>query len=126
MAYLIIGTSSFARFSYSECGLRSLRSLTHMGVMRQGVNVTDNIIYAKWLRARAAHNTGNQLWQCRNIHKNPLSIAPSLPPSLPSCPPAGLPACLLAGLPTDPPTYLYLQYLPTQFHRDLPMLYEIL
>ncbi len=33
-------TSSFARFSYSECGLRSLRSLTHMGVMRQGGNVT--------------------------------------------------------------------------------------
>ncbi len=33
-------TSSFARFSYSECGLCSLRSLTHMGVMRQGGNVT--------------------------------------------------------------------------------------
>ncbi len=36
-AYLL--TSSFARFNYSECGLRSLRSLTHMGVMRQGGNV---------------------------------------------------------------------------------------
>ncbi len=36
-------TSSFARFSYSECGLRSLRSLTHMGMMRQGGNVTDKI-----------------------------------------------------------------------------------
>ncbi len=34
---LYIYTSSFARFSYSECGLRSL---THMGVMRQGGNVT--------------------------------------------------------------------------------------
>ncbi len=30
----------FARFSYFECGLRLLRSLTHMGVMRQGGNVT--------------------------------------------------------------------------------------
>ncbi len=33
-------TSSFARFSYSECGLSSLRSLTHMGMMRQGGIVT--------------------------------------------------------------------------------------
>ncbi len=28
------GRDELASFSYSECGLRSLRSLTHMGVMR--------------------------------------------------------------------------------------------
>ncbi len=46
----------------------------------------------------------------------------SLPPYLP----ARLLACLPAGRPADQPTYLpiptvttYLQYLPTQFHREL-------
>ncbi len=33
----ITGRDELARFSYCECGLRSL---THMGVMRQGGNVT--------------------------------------------------------------------------------------
>ncbi len=33
----LIYTSSFARFRYSK---RGFRSLTHMGVMRQGGNVT--------------------------------------------------------------------------------------
>ncbi len=70
-----ISTSSFARFSYSECKLRSLRSLTHMGMMRQGGDSCDNIVNGS---ARAAHNTGN-LWQCCNFHKN---HHPSLPPSL--------------------------------------------
>ncbi len=37
-------TSRFTRFSYSECGLRSLRSLTHMGVMKQGGNVTEFVL----------------------------------------------------------------------------------
>ncbi len=76
------------------------------------------ITYTKWLKARGAHKTGN-LWQCCNFHKN---LHPSLPPSLP----ASLPACWSAGRPTDPPTYLYLQYPPSQFHRDIPMLYVVI
>ncbi len=48
------------------------------------------------------------------------SIYCSFPPSLP----ASLPACRPAGRPTDPLTYLYLQYPPSQFHRDLSILYD--
>ncbi len=45
--YIIyIYTSSFARFSYSECGLRSLRSLTHMGVMSSLASATPSVAYA--------------------------------------------------------------------------------
>ncbi len=34
LAQSITGRDELARFNYSECSLRSLRSLTHMGVMR--------------------------------------------------------------------------------------------
>ncbi len=40
-------TSSFARFSYSECGLRSLRSLTHMRVMSSLGSATPSVVCAR-------------------------------------------------------------------------------
>ncbi len=45
LSCMLTYASSFTRFSYSKCGLRLLRSLTHMGVMRQGGNVTNFNIY---------------------------------------------------------------------------------
>ncbi len=59
------------------------------------------------------------------------SIHRSLLPSMPACLPPGLPAGRPADRPTHlpiptVPTYLYLQYPPSQFHRDLPMLYVVI
>ncbi len=57
MEGLILGvktTSSFtrfARFSYSECGLRLLRSLTHMRVMSSLALATPSIAYARFARS---------------------------------------------------------------------------
>ncbi len=44
-------TSSFARFSYSECGLCVLRSLTHMGVMSSLTSATPSVAYARFARS---------------------------------------------------------------------------
>ncbi len=44
-------TSSFARFSYSECGLRSLRSLIHMRVMSSLASATPSVAYAPFARS---------------------------------------------------------------------------
>ncbi len=41
----------FARFSYSECGIRSLRSLTHMGVMSSLTSATPSVAYARFARS---------------------------------------------------------------------------
>ncbi len=48
---IIIYTSSFARFSYSECGLRSLRSLTHMRVMSSLASANPSVAYARFTRS---------------------------------------------------------------------------
>ncbi len=44
-------TSSFARFSYSECGLRSLRSLTHMRVMSSLASAAPSVAYVRFARS---------------------------------------------------------------------------
>ncbi len=45
----ITGRDKLARFSYCECGLRSLRSLTHMGVMSSLAPSTPSVAYARSL-----------------------------------------------------------------------------
>ncbi len=47
----ITGRDELARFSYSECGLRSLRSLTHMGVMSSLSSATPSVAYARFARS---------------------------------------------------------------------------
>ncbi len=50
----ILCTSSFARlarFSYSKCGLRSLRLLTHMRVMSSLISATRSVAYARFARS---------------------------------------------------------------------------
>ncbi len=41
----------FACFSYSECGLRSLRLLTHMHVMSSLASATLSVAYARFARS---------------------------------------------------------------------------
>ncbi len=45
----ITGRDELARFSYCECGLRSLRSLTHMGVMSLLDSAPPSVAYARSL-----------------------------------------------------------------------------
>ncbi len=47
----ITGRDELARFNYSECGLRSLRSLTHMGVMSSLASATPSVAYARFARS---------------------------------------------------------------------------
>ncbi len=49
--YVHVYTSSFARFSYSECGLCSLCLLTHMGVMSSLASTTPSVAYARFARS---------------------------------------------------------------------------
>ncbi len=42
----LTGRDGLARFNYSECGLRSLRSLTHMGVLSSLASATPSVAYA--------------------------------------------------------------------------------
>ncbi len=47
----ITGRDELARFSYCECGLRSLRLLTHMGVMSSLASATPSVAYARFARS---------------------------------------------------------------------------
>ncbi len=47
----ITGCDELARFNYSECGLRLLRSLTHMGVMSSLASATPSVAYARFARS---------------------------------------------------------------------------
>ncbi len=47
----ITGRAELAQSSYCECGLRSLRSLTHMGVMSSLAPATPSVAYARFARS---------------------------------------------------------------------------
>ncbi len=50
----LTGRDELARFSYSECGLRSLRLLTQMGVMSSLASATPSVL----MLASLAHSHG--------------------------------------------------------------------